>query len=335
MKVAQDINVDNVTIIINPKTNQLEAKLPETSGSVTIEEVPNVSASNYIVTLDGTQRRITKLGKVSGTEWLVFQLDNPPPPKPYIEKNIRIEFYDDVGVDSGNGYEFTHTGKVRVITKDGSPFTPNGSSAYEGYMDSDLRLTMSGNTEINGDGYVTINFNTMTYQADVSYGDIQTSSTLTSAIVLSTNGFEVEHEDAFYRYYITSVSRGTDTPAQPEPTNIETFLDYNCPYMSAENNSFTMVSPMQITIRTSDVGNKTPQTVKFDVVMNHLTRTYSYPYSSSNVYEWNSISDFNEGADFYIINNLKIENVRVEFTDGSSSIPKMSDRWCHVGSQPE
>lgn len=105
--------------------------------------------------------------------------------------------------------------------------------------------------------------------------------------------------------------------------------------MSAENNSFTMESPMQITIRTSDVGNKTPQTVKFDVVMNHLTRTYSYPYSSSNVYEWNNISDFNEGADFYIINNLKIDNVRVEFTDGSSSISKMSDRWCHVGSQPD
>lgn len=80
MKVAQEIDVDNVTIIINPQ-NKLEAKIPtSTPSEVVIEEVPNVTPVNAVVTLGGVQRGITKLGKVSGTEWLVFQLGKPEQP---------------------------------------------------------------------------------------------------------------------------------------------------------------------------------------------------------------------------------------------------------------
>lgn len=103
--------------------------------------------------------------------------------------------------------------------------------------------------------------------------------------------------------------------------------------MGAEDDSYVMRPSMQITIRTSDVGNKTPQTVKFDAKLGSQIRTYSYPYSTSNTYEWNSISDFNGGADFYSVNYLQIVNARVEFTDGSSSVPKDGYSTCEIGSQ--
>lgn len=213
MKVAQEIDVDNVTIIINPQ-NKLEAKIPtNTPSEVVIEEVPNVTPVNAVVTLNGTTRRIVKLGKVNGTEWLVFQLDNPPPPKPDIQKNIRLEFYDDVGTSSGGGMTFNHTGKIRVTTEDGSSFTPNGSSVYESFTDSDVKLFYDGNTESQIEVKPMINFNTMTYQVDVHYGDVQTSSTLVIAHLKADIGLIAEHEDAIYYYQITEVSRGADTPA--------------------------------------------------------------------------------------------------------------------------
>lgn len=78
MKVAQDINVDNVTIIINGE-NKLEAKLPETSGSVEIEEI---DANLWFIFDQGlvvhkndtnTNHPLSKLGRVKGTDWLVVR----------------------------------------------------------------------------------------------------------------------------------------------------------------------------------------------------------------------------------------------------------------------
>lgn len=77
MKVCQDIDVDGVTIIINSE-NKLQANLPATTpGEVVIEEVPDVTTANAVVTVNGVERKITKLGKVNGTDWLVFQLGLP------------------------------------------------------------------------------------------------------------------------------------------------------------------------------------------------------------------------------------------------------------------
>ncbi len=318
MKVAQEIDVDNVTIIINPQ-NKLEAKIPtSTQSEVVIEEVPNVTPSNAVAILNGIARRIIKLGKVNGTEWMVFQLETPTPtpkPKPTITKNIHMEFYDDVGTISDGGYSFTHTGKVRVITEDSSPFTPNDNPIYENYSDSRIEMEVSGNTQ-KRTNVAMINFNTMTYKLFIAYGDPQTSSVLTNVTSNGAN-FTVEYEDAIYEYRITSVSVVQNTPAQPELSDIDTYLNYTCSWIVADEDHYRMTTPLLVSVTTSDVGSKTPKTVKFDVTLGSQTRTYSYPYSVGNTYEWNSINDFTyEGGTPY-----RVENARVEFTDGSSSLP--------------
>ena len=313
MKVCQEIDVDNVTIIINPE-NKLEAKIPtSTPSEVVIEEVPNVTTANDVVTLDGTMRKITKLGKVNGTEWLVFQLDNPPPPKPTIQKNIRLEFYDDVGVNSGDGVNFSHSGKVRVITEDGSPFTPNGGPVYVDYPYLEMRMVFAGSNGV-VTSYAQIDFIMMTYRAEVSYNDVQMRSSLTRVLSWSES-FSAEHEDVIYEYNINSASRGADTPAEPAPSGINTYLEVGCGSVEDGRGRYELVSPLSVKVTTSDVGGRVPQTVKFDVVLGSQSRTYSYPYSASNTYEWTSINDFiYEGNTDY-----HIENARVEFTDGSSS----------------
>lgn len=190
MKVAQEIDVDGVTIIINTD-NKLEAKIPESSGSVEIEEID----ANLWLTFDqglvvhrndtNTNHQLTKLGRVKGTDWLV------------------------------------------VRAKD-------------------------------------------------VFGDVE-----------------------------------------PAPSGIDTYLEYNCREAADGGDHYKMDTPLSVKVTTSDVGSKTPKTVKFDVKLGSQTRTYSYPYSASNTYEWNSINDFTyEGVTTY-----RIENARVEFTDGSSSLP--------------
>lgn len=84
MKVAQEIDVDNVTIIINSE-NKLQAQMPANSGSVEIEEVTGITNYNdgwgnrtdapFGITKGGQQYPITKVGRIAGTNWLVFQAD--------------------------------------------------------------------------------------------------------------------------------------------------------------------------------------------------------------------------------------------------------------------
>lgn len=93
-KVVTDKDVDNVTIIINQQ-NKLEAKLPENSGSVVIEEVTGITElhdgignfiESFFTIIKGEQRYpITKVGRIAGTNWLVFQAEGllqtkPTPP---------------------------------------------------------------------------------------------------------------------------------------------------------------------------------------------------------------------------------------------------------------
>ena len=268
MKVCQEIDVNNVTIIINPQ-NKLEAIIPtSTPSEVVIEEVPNVVPNNSVVTLNGVQRRIVKLGKVNGTDWMVFQLDAP---KPHIQKTINVEFYDDVVTDSGDGMTFYHTGKVRVTTDDGSSFTPNGGSAYNAVSDIDLKAVLQGNTQYDETVLPVINFNTMTYSLEVTYSETQTSSTFESVSSLGIY-FSAEHEDAIYDYNINSASRGADTPAQPEPeqppnSSINTYLYYSCVDVTDTGTHYELSSPIPVKVTTSDVGSKTPKTVKFDVTL--------------------------------------------------------------------
>lgn len=82
MKVAQEIDVDNVTIIINPQ-NKLEAKIPtSTPTSVEIEEIDahlQMTDSQGLVVHKNdtnTDHPLTKLGRVKGTDWLVIRAND-------------------------------------------------------------------------------------------------------------------------------------------------------------------------------------------------------------------------------------------------------------------
>ena len=197
MKVVQEIDVDNVTIIVNPQ-NKLEAVLPESSGSVEIEEIDaylwlTVDQGIIVHKNDtNTNHQLTKLGRVKGTDWLVIR-------------------------------------------------------------------------------------------ANDVFGDVK-----------------------------------------PAPSDIDTYLEVDCGWVEDSGDHYVLTSPVSVKVTTSDVGSKTPKTVKFDVKLGSQTRTYSYPYSASNTYEWNSINDFTyEGNTGY-----RIENARVEFTDGSSSSLHRLTRDC-------
>lgn len=188
MKVCQEIDVDNVTIIINPQ-NKLEAKIPESSGSVEIEEIDAnlqfTSDQGLVVHKNdtNTNHQLTKLGRVKGTDWLVIR-------------------------------------------------------------------------------------------ANDVFGDVK-----------------------------------------PAPSDINTYLEADYGSVQSRGDHYALTVPVSVKVTTSDTGGKTPQTVKFDVTLGSQSRTYSYPYSESNTYEWNSINDFTyEG-----LTSVCIDNARVEFTDGSSS----------------
>ena len=84
MRVAQNIDVDGVTIIINPD-NKLACATPANGGSTTveIEEVTGITNyhdgwGNYInqpfsIAKGGQRYPITKIGRIKGTNWLVLQ----------------------------------------------------------------------------------------------------------------------------------------------------------------------------------------------------------------------------------------------------------------------
>lgn len=74
MKVCQEIDVDNVTIVINPQ-NKLEAKFPELDTGIEVEEIKlDEMATLPIVAINGQQYTIGKIGVIKGTPWMVFQL---------------------------------------------------------------------------------------------------------------------------------------------------------------------------------------------------------------------------------------------------------------------
>ena len=152
----------------------------------------------------------------------------------------------------------------------------------------------------------------------------------------SEQGLVVHKNDTNTNHQLTKLGRvkGTDWlvirandvfgDVKPAPSDINTYLEVDCGLIEDREDRYTLISPLSVKVTTSDTGGKTPQTVKFDVVLGSQTRTYSYPYSESNTYEWNSINDFTyEGR-----KSVCIDNARVEFTDGSSSSSHRTTRSC-------
>lgn len=133
----------------------------------------------------------------------------------------------------------------------------------------------------------------------------------TDWLVLQANGLFVQPQPP---------EQPPESEQPPSDTPIYTYLEYACVDITYAGGYYEMSNPISVHVTTSDTVGKTPQTVKFDVKLGSQTRTYSYPYSSGNVYNWNSIGDFDyEGQTSY-----SIGNARVEFTDGSLSLPPTS-----------
>ncbi|MCI7480129.1 MAG: hypothetical protein MSA88_06815, partial [[Pasteurella] aerogenes] len=83
MQVAQKINIDNESIVINEE-NEIK--------SVTlIEEIPNVTSSTNVVNIDGIGYPIGKVGKIKGTDWLVFKLKDYPLINKLVGKSFTAE----------------------------------------------------------------------------------------------------------------------------------------------------------------------------------------------------------------------------------------------------
>lgn len=219
MKVCQEIDVDNVTIIINPQ-NKLEAKIPtSTPSEVVIEEVTGITNYNdafgthsnapFGITKGGQHYPITKVGRIAGTNWLVFQADNlftSPTSKPTITKNISLVFYDDKITGDSAQTLYEHSGKVRVIVEDGSEFIVSDSvRSWQGEIDLNYQ---GDNGSISGTPY--INFVDKTYSVSAYYNETQTTSALQSAI--GEGSFTVERDDVIYIYNIIKVKVETLTP---------------------------------------------------------------------------------------------------------------------------
>ena len=153
----------------------------------------------------------------------------------------------------------------------------------------------------------------------------------------SDQGLVVHKNDTNTNHQLTKLGRvkGTDWlvirandvfgDVKPAPSGIDTHLAVDRGSVQSRGDHYALTVPVSVKVTTSDTGGKTPQTVKFDVTLGSQSRTYSYPYSASNTYEWNSINDFTyDGGTSY-----HIDNARVEFTDGSSSSSShQSTRHC-------
>ena len=160
-----------------------------------------------------------------------------------------------------------------------------------------------------------------------SSGSVEIEEINASLAFTSDQGLVVHRNDTNANHPLTNLGRikGTDWlvirandvfgDVKPAPSDINTYLEVDCGLVEDGGDHYKLISPLSVKVTTSDTGGRVPQTVKFDVKLGSQTRTYSYPYSASNTYEWNSIGDFTyEGNTGY-----RIENARVEFTDGSSS----------------
>lgn len=176
-KVVTANDVDNVTIVINGE-NKLQAKLPETTASeVVIEEVPNVATANAVVKVDGVERKITKLGKVNGTDWLVFQLDTSTQTEPLpILTDLSVECGEIVA--AGDHFEVNRPPVVRI--------TP---SNMQGRIPQGVKFVVAVGNETRSYSYPYSASNEYVWNniADFSY-DPGESLTFSNAVVVFTDG---------------------------------------------------------------------------------------------------------------------------------------------------
>lgn len=151
MKVCQEIDVDGVTIIINPQ-NKLEAKLPENvpNQNLEFEEVEptdyvaegghDVFKKTYLPSygINNKEAKVVKLVRVKGTDYFMFKLEGvqgveQPPEEPPV---------DVPPTDTSNAKVYRPEGETPTVTINTTDYT------YE--MSSSLKLKADDGTYLTG-----------------------------------------------------------------------------------------------------------------------------------------------------------------------------------------
>lgn len=206
MKVAQEIDVDNTTIIVNEQ-NQLESQ-------VVIEEVAGLTMP-VTLSKDGKSYPVSKVGKLTGTDWLVFQVGGaletvptPPTTEPNptpTKETIRIptsvlvkDMSDDTHITMGQ-----HKHRIAYV------LTPENSAEFKsGTTRSNAVLTfnMDGGSR-NGGIKTTKNVTLPTnangeFELHIDYVSSTNDSEIES--VIPSGAITVETEDKIYMYELVS-----------------------------------------------------------------------------------------------------------------------------------
>lgn len=254
-KVVTENDVDNVTIVVNAR-NQLESQ-------VVIEEVAGLTMP-MTLTKDGKKHPVTKVGKLAGTDWLVFQvggaLETDPNPTPTTDPNptptketIRIptsvlvkDMSDDTHVWAGE-----HKHRIAYI------LTPENNEAFKaGTVNSNAVLTfnmLSGVFSYRTTKDVTLPTNAKgEFELHIDYEGSDSTSEIESAT--ASGAITVETEDKIYMYELVSpvtvVKRGEVDPSRSFTAEV------NCgEYTWEEQPDYrygTAIQPATVTLSSND-----------------------------------------------------------------------------------
>ena len=256
-KVVTENDVDNVTIVVNAR-NQLESQ-------VVIEEVAGLTMP-MTLTKDGKKHPVTKVGKLAGTDWLVFQvggaLETDPNPTPTTDPNptptketIRIPTSVLVkDISDPNSFE-----SWNIIHRVSYTLTPENNAAFKtGKVSSNATLEFEMTSP--DDSYSSTSY--INLPADIEgkgeievnpiYGNGTTDSEIESAT--ASGAITVETEDKIYMYELVSpvtvVKRGEVDPSRSFTAEV------NCgEYTWEEKPDYrygTAIQPATVTLSSND-----------------------------------------------------------------------------------
>ena len=243
-KVVTENDVDNVTIVVNAR-NQLESQ-------VVIEEVAGLTMP-VTLTKEGKSYPISKVGKLTGTDWLVFQVQEfiPPPVKETIRIPTSVLVKD---MSDPNSFE-----SWNIIHRVSYTLTPENNAAFKtGKVSSNATLEFKTTSpdysrgatsyinlpaDIEGKGEIEVN---------PIYGNGTTDSEIESAT--ASGAITVETEDKIYIYELVSpvtvVKRGEVDPSRSFTAEV------NCgEYTWEEQPDYrygTAIQPATVTLSSND-----------------------------------------------------------------------------------
>lgn len=238
-KVVTENDVDNVTIVVNAQ-NQLESQ-------VVVEEFADLVIPIRLMK-DGAEYTINKVGKLAGTNWLVFQS-----PKEIVRIPTRLVIkytsaysYNSASMKNGYNHRIAYT----LIPEDNSEFK-TGTTSYNVNlsfnMDGSSSLNHSSNSYYvntvlppNVKGELEIDSNYMYSTNKSSIGYVTTVGTIT-----------VETEDKTYIYELTSPATVVDLRPAPSFTAELNCGDYTWTEETDDQGAYllgTATQPATITI---------------------------------------------------------------------------------------